>query len=85
MGGGDWGACAVRRFKEGLAKKRGVMFWGEIDTLMHITDSLLIYQIFLSPQVKGSAVISNKHDIYELSHELPNYLRLRILEKIRKI
>ena len=29
---------------------------------------------YLSPQVKGSAIISNKHGIYELSHELPNDL-----------
>ena len=29
---------------------------------------------FLSPQVKLSAIISNKHGEYELPHELPNYL-----------
>ena len=39
----------------------------------------MFYKIFLSPQVKGSMIISNKHGIYELSHELPNELRLRIL------
>ena len=32
----------------------------------------MFYQIFLSPQVKGSTIISNKHGIYELPHELPN-------------
>ena len=37
-------------------------------------------QIFLSPQEKQRVIISNKHDIYELLHELPNDLRLRILE-----
>ena len=37
-------------------------------------------QIFLSPQEKQIVIISNKHDIYELPHELPNDLRLRILE-----
>ena len=42
----------------------------------------MFYQIFLSPQVKRSAIISNKHGIYGLSHELPNVLRLRILEQI---
>ena len=26
-------------------------------------------KIFLSPQVKRSVIISNKHDIYELNHE----------------
>ena len=29
---------------------------------------LMLYQIFLSPQVKRSAIISNKHGIYELPH-----------------
>ena len=41
-----------------------VLFW----------DSLLFYQIFFSPQVKGCKIITNKHDIYELPHELPNDL-----------
>ena len=31
------------------------------------------------PQVKQSVFISNKHGMYELCHELPNDLRLRIL------
>ena len=36
-------------------------------------DTLVFDRIFLSPQV----IISNKHDIYELPHELPNdFLRL---------
>ena len=39
----------------------------------------MFYQISLSSQVKRSPIISNKHGIYELSHELPNDLRLRIL------
>ena len=39
----------------------------------------MFYQIFLSPQVKGSVIISNKHGTYKLLHELLNYLRLRIL------
>ena len=34
-------------------------------------------QIFLSPQVKRSVIISNKDSIYELPLELPNDLRLR--------
>ena len=42
-------------------------------------DILLFEQIFLSPQVKRSVVISNKHDMYELPHELLNKIRLRIL------
>ena len=36
-------------------------------------------QILLSPQVKRSAIISNKHGIYELLYELPNDSRHRIL------
>ena len=40
-------------------------------------------QIFLSPQVKRSAIISNKHGIYELPHELPNDVSLGSQE-IRK-
>ena len=42
-------------------------------------DFLMFYQIFFSPQVKRSVIINNKHDIYELPHELRNDLRLRIL------
>ena len=36
-------------------------------------------QIFLSPQVKLWAIITCKHGIYELPHDLPNDLRIRIL------
>ena len=43
----------------------------------------MFYQILLSPQVKRSAVISNKHGIYELPQELLNNLRLRILENLQ--
>ena len=42
-------------------------------------DFLMFDQTFLSPKVKQNMIISNKHGIYELSHELPNDLRLRIL------
>ena len=44
----------------------------------------MFYQIFLSPQVKRRVIISNKqykHGLYELLNDL----KLRILEKIRKI
>ena len=40
-------------------------------------------KIFVSPQMKRVVIISNKHGIYELPHELPKDLRLRTLE-IRK-
>ena len=45
----------------------------------------MFYQTFFSPQVKRSAIISNKHGIYELPDDLPNDLRLRKLENTRKI
>ena len=50
----------------------------------------MFYQIFLSAQVKQWAIITYKHCIYELPHELPNDLRLlrkdlRKLGNIRKV
>ena len=36
----------------------------------------MFYQIFLSPQAKRCAIITYKHDIDEMSHELPNDLEL---------
>ena len=42
-------------------------------------DFLMLYQIFLSLKVKQSMIIRSKQDAYELSRELPNNLRLRIL------
>ena len=34
----------------------------------------MFYQIFLSPQVKRWAIITYKHGIHELAHELPKDL-----------
>ena len=34
----------------------------------------MFYQIFRSPQVKGWAIITYKHGIYELPYEFPNDL-----------
>ena len=39
----------------------------------------MFYQFFLSAQVKRHVIFSYKHGKYELTHELPNDLRLRIL------
>ena len=39
----------------------------------------MFYQLFLSPQVKRYAIITYKHDLYELPDKLPNDLTLRIL------
>ena len=45
----------------------------------------MFYQIFLSSQVKRSAIITYQHGIYELPHELPNNVRLRKLGNIKKV
>ena len=45
----------------------------------------MLYQIFLSPQVKRIEIISNKHGIYELSYELTNDLRYYDLRKLENI
>ena len=42
-------------------------------------ETFVFYQVLLSPQVKWSVIIRNKHFVYELSDELPNDLRLKIL------
>ena len=40
---------------------------------------LMFYQIFFSPQVKQWTIITYRHGIYKLPHELPKDLRFRIL------
>ena len=42
-------------------------------------DSLMFYQIFLSPQVKRYAIITDKHGMHELTQKLPDDLWLWIL------
>ena len=39
----------------------------------------MFLQMFLSPQVKQCLIITYKHGIYELPHELPNDLGLTLL------
>ena len=39
----------------------------------------MFYEIFFPPLVKRCAIITDKDGIYELPHEFPNNLRLRIL------
>ena len=46
----------------------------------NILRTFLLYQFLIRPQVKRRVIISNKHGIYELPHDLPNDLKLRILE-----
>ena len=50
-------------------------------TIMEIIlwNFLMFYQIFLSPQVKRNASISNKQGLSELPDELSNDLRFRTL------
>ena len=61
------------------------LVWRLLPTIIFIIfwDFLMFYQIFLSPHVKQCAIIAYKHGIYEMPHELPNNVRLTILE-IRK-
>ena len=68
-----------------IFKQYGPWDQGEV-TIMEIIlwDFLMFYQIFLSPQVKRSGIISNKQDLYKLPHKLLNDLRLRILENKEK-
>ena len=40
---------------------------------------MMFYRIFLSLQVKRCTIITYKHGIYDLPHEFPNDLKLRIL------
>ena len=54
---------------EGISAVSFIIFW----------DFSMFYQIFLLPQVKRWAIITYKHGIYELPHELSNDLRQRIL------
>ena len=44
----------------------------------------MFYQVFFSPQVKRCAIITYKHGIYELSHELRKDLRLANIRKLSK-
>ena len=45
----------------------------------------MFHQIFLSSQVKRCVIITHKHGIYDLSHDFPDELRLRILANISKV
>ena len=38
----------------------------------------MFYQFFLSQQVKRCAIVTYKHGVYELIHELPNELKQEI-------
>ena len=57
--------------------KSKMKFWRQSFSYFEIF--LMFHQIFLSPEVKQSTIVSNKHGIYKLPQELPNDLRLRKL------
>ena len=40
-------------------------------------DFLMFFQIFLSPQVKRSAIIGNQQGVYELPSEFLNDLKIK--------
>ena len=50
-------------------------------TIFMIFMTLMFYQIFFSPQVKQSMIISYKHGIYKLPHKLLNDLRFQEISK----
>ena len=54
--------------------KKKFVFLNFSTTMMSIIfwNILILYQFFFPPQVKQSMIISNKHGVYELDHELPN-------------
>ena len=59
-----------------------ISFWiKKITTILTIifSDILMFDKTFVSPQVKRIVIISNKHGMYELPHQLPNNLRLKNL------
>ena len=53
--------------------------WESTISCITFLDFSMFYKVFCSPQMKRWAIIPYKHGIYELSHKLPNDLRLRIL------
>ena len=61
------------------------IFSGKKTTIMDIVfwDFLMFDKIFFSPQEKRRVIISNKHGIYELPHELPKDLRLKHLSFLK--
>ena len=48
-------------------------------------DFLMFYQIFLSSQVKRCAIITYRHGIHELFHELPNDLSENFVNTSKKL
>ena len=59
----------------------GTVFLRSTNFFIIFCDFLMLYQIFLSPQVTRCTIITYEHDIFARFYELPNDSRLRILEK----
>ena len=51
-------------------------FYNHFHNILRLVDG----QLFLSPQVNRCAISTYKHGTYDMPYELPNNLRLRILE-----
>ena len=72
-----WGDSSVRS-KNVVATNRS---YNQFQNILRPNFSMFD-RIFFSPQMKRWAIIIYKHGIYELPHELPNALRLKILGKL---
>ena len=67
------------RTKEKLLVWLQQKFWFSTTVDIIFWELWLLYQIFFSPQVKWTVIISNKLGIHEPPHELSNDLRFSIL------
>ena len=45
----------------------------------------MFYQIFFSLKVNGSAIINNKHAIYQLPHKFLSDLKVKELTNVKEI
>ena len=62
-----------------------IIFWKTTIMFIIFWDFLMVEQIFISPQVKWSLIISKKTGTYELCHELPSDLKKLVnIKKISK-
>ena len=64
----------IKFFHKFVNKKIGIHWYPTTIMAKIFLDFLMFDQIFFSPEVKRSVIISMKHGIYELPHELPNDL-----------
>ena len=62
--------------KKVVNKKKKVKENSSDNQFHNILDFSMFYQVLVSPQMKWCPVITYKHGLYEVSHELPKDLRL---------